>query len=79
MKLKNLHSTVNAHCNVLYCLPQSSDVATVIVAATQVVFTAVAAVIMDKAGRKVLLIFSGRSIFYGIIYLHCFWKERKIL
>lgn len=38
---------------------KSSDVATVIVAATQVVFTAVAAIIMDKAGRKVLLIFSG--------------------
>lgn len=38
---------------------KSSDVATVIVAATQVFFTAVAAVIMDKAGRKVLLILSG--------------------
>ncbi|TRY95842.1 hypothetical protein DNTS_021379 [Danionella cerebrum] len=38
---------------------KSSDVATVIVAATQVIFTAVAALIMDKAGRKLLLIFSG--------------------
>ncbi|NP_997963.1 solute carrier family 2, facilitated glucose transporter member 8 [Danio rerio] len=38
---------------------KSSDVATVIVAATQVVFTAIAALIMDKAGRKVLLILSG--------------------
>lgn len=38
---------------------KSSDIATVVVAATQVVFTAVAALIMDKAGRKVLLIISG--------------------
>ncbi|KAK2911667.1 hypothetical protein QQF64_027481 [Cirrhinus molitorella] len=38
---------------------KSSDVATVIVAATQVLFTAIAATIMDKAGRKVLLILSG--------------------
>ncbi|XP_051960564.1 solute carrier family 2, facilitated glucose transporter member 8 [Xyrauchen texanus] len=38
---------------------KSSDVATVIVAATQVVFTAVAAFVMDRAGRKVLLILSG--------------------
>ncbi|XP_016321314.1 solute carrier family 2, facilitated glucose transporter member 8-like isoform X1 [Sinocyclocheilus anshuiensis] len=38
---------------------ESSDVATVIVAATQVVFTAIAAIIMDKAGRKALLILSG--------------------
>ncbi|XP_046871955.1 solute carrier family 2, facilitated glucose transporter member 8 [Hypomesus transpacificus] len=36
-----------------------SDIATVVVAATQVVFTAVAALIMDKAGRKILLIISG--------------------
>lgn len=75
--MKSLRATVNAHCNVLYCLPQSSDVATVIVAATQVFFTAVAAVIMDKAGRKVLLILSGRRIFCGIIHLHhCFWGEK---
>ncbi|KAA0716368.1 Solute carrier family 2, facilitated glucose transporter member 8 [Triplophysa tibetana] len=38
---------------------KSSDVATVIVAATQVVFTAVAAFVMDRAGRKALLILSG--------------------
>ncbi|KAI2664377.1 Solute carrier family 2, facilitated glucose transporter member 8 [Labeo rohita] len=38
---------------------KSSDVATVIVAATQMLFTAIAAAIMDKAGRKVLLILSG--------------------
>lgn len=44
---------------VMFC-PQSSDVATVIVAATQVVFTAVAAFVMDRAGRKVLLILSGK-------------------
>lgn len=40
--------------------PKSSDVATVIVAATQVVFTAVAAFVMDRAGRKALLILSGK-------------------
>ncbi|XP_043096788.1 solute carrier family 2, facilitated glucose transporter member 8 isoform X3 [Puntigrus tetrazona] len=38
---------------------KNSDQATIIVAATQVVFTAIAAAIMDKAGRKVLLILSG--------------------
>ncbi|XP_029916686.1 solute carrier family 2, facilitated glucose transporter member 8 [Myripristis murdjan] len=38
---------------------KDSDLATVIVALTQVVFTAVAALVMDKAGRKVLLIISG--------------------
>uniref|UniRef100_A0A672PYD6 Solute carrier family 2 member 8 n=1 Tax=Sinocyclocheilus grahami TaxID=75366 RepID=A0A672PYD6_SINGR len=40
---------------------ESSDVATVIVAATQVVFTAIAAIIMDKAGRKALLILSAAA------------------
>ncbi|XP_041098557.1 solute carrier family 2, facilitated glucose transporter member 8 isoform X3 [Polyodon spathula] len=38
---------------------KNSIVATAIVAAVQVVFTAVAALIMDRAGRKVLLIVSG--------------------
>ncbi|XP_028852267.1 solute carrier family 2, facilitated glucose transporter member 8 [Denticeps clupeoides] len=38
---------------------EKSDVATVIVAAIQVVFTGGAALVMDKAGRKVLLILSG--------------------
>ncbi|KAM4617108.1 solute carrier family 2, facilitated glucose transporter member 8 [Polymixia lowei] len=37
----------------------NSDLASVIVGLTQVVFTAVAALIMDKAGRKVLLSISG--------------------
>lgn len=40
---------------------QESDLASVIVGAIQVIFTAVAALIMDKAGRKVLLIISGTS------------------
>lgn len=40
---------------------QESDLASVIVGAIQVVFTAIAALIMDKAGRKVLLIISGTS------------------
>ncbi|XP_037633823.1 solute carrier family 2, facilitated glucose transporter member 8 [Sebastes umbrosus] len=38
---------------------KESDLASVIVALIQVVFTAVAALIMDRAGRKVLLIISG--------------------
>ncbi|KAF7687386.1 solute carrier family 2, facilitated glucose transporter member 8 [Silurus meridionalis] len=38
---------------------QNGNVASVIVGVTQVIFTAVAALIMDRAGRKVLLILSG--------------------
>lgn len=38
---------------------QESDLASVIVGLVQVIFTGVAALIMDKAGRKVLLIISG--------------------
>ncbi|XP_066569325.1 solute carrier family 2, facilitated glucose transporter member 8 isoform X2 [Amia ocellicauda] len=38
---------------------KNSNAATVMVAAVQVVFTAVAALIMDRAGRKLLLILSG--------------------
>ncbi|KAK6312948.1 hypothetical protein J4Q44_G00162950 [Coregonus suidteri] len=41
---------------------KNSNVATVVVAATQVVFTAVAALVMDRAGRKLLLILSGVSM-----------------
>ncbi|XP_014027031.1 solute carrier family 2, facilitated glucose transporter member 8 isoform X2 [Salmo salar] len=41
---------------------QNSNVATVVVAAIQVVFTAVAALVMDRAGRKLLLILSGVSM-----------------
>lgn len=40
---------------------QESDLASVIVGAIQVIFTAAAALIMDKAGRKFLLIISGTS------------------
>lgn len=43
----------------MLCHLQDSDLASVIVGLIQVVFTAVAALIMDKAGRKVLLIISG--------------------
>ncbi|XP_015230038.1 PREDICTED: solute carrier family 2, facilitated glucose transporter member 6 [Cyprinodon variegatus] len=39
---------------------EESDLASVIVALIQVIFTAIAAVIMDRAGRKVLLIISGK-------------------
>nr|XP_057925504.1 solute carrier family 2, facilitated glucose transporter member 8 [Doryrhamphus excisus] len=38
---------------------KESDLASVIVGLIQVVFTAVAALVMDKAGRKVLLVISG--------------------
>lgn len=38
---------------------QESELGSVIVGLIQVVFTAVAALIMDKAGRKVLLTISG--------------------
>ncbi|KAF4074441.1 hypothetical protein AMELA_G00239360 [Ameiurus melas] len=38
---------------------QNGSVASVFVGATQVIFTAVAALVMDRAGRKVLLILSG--------------------
>ncbi|XP_048834954.1 solute carrier family 2, facilitated glucose transporter member 8 [Brienomyrus brachyistius] len=38
---------------------KNSDVASVIVGTFQVIFTALAAVVMDRAGRKVLLIVSG--------------------
>lgn len=41
---------------------KESDLASVIVGLTQVIFTAVAAVIMDRAGRKILLIISGISM-----------------
>ena len=41
---------------------QNSNVATVVVAAIQVVFTAVAALVMDRAGRKLLLILSGAYV-----------------
>ncbi|XP_017283267.1 solute carrier family 2, facilitated glucose transporter member 8 [Kryptolebias marmoratus] len=38
---------------------ENSDLASVIIALIQVVFTAIAALIMDKAGRKILLTISG--------------------
>uniref|UniRef100_A0A3Q2R0F6 Solute carrier family 2 member 8 n=1 Tax=Fundulus heteroclitus TaxID=8078 RepID=A0A3Q2R0F6_FUNHE len=46
------------HCAVAVVL-QESDLASVIVALIQVVFTGIAALIMDRAGRKVLLVVSG--------------------
>uniref|UniRef100_A0A672PYI6 Solute carrier family 2 member 8 n=1 Tax=Sinocyclocheilus grahami TaxID=75366 RepID=A0A672PYI6_SINGR len=51
---------------------ESSDVATVIVAATQVVFTAIAAIIMDKAGRKALLILSAAAAYLTLLTTACF-------
>ncbi|XP_053726710.1 solute carrier family 2, facilitated glucose transporter member 8 [Synchiropus splendidus] len=59
---------------------KQSDLASVIVSLIQVVFTAVAALIMDKAGRKLLLVISGIAMaisttafgvyFYVITELH---------
>lgn len=51
---------------------KGSDVATVIVAVVQVVFTAVAAMLMDRVGRKVLLILSGiaMSVSTGVFGLY---------
>ncbi|XP_071259805.1 solute carrier family 2, facilitated glucose transporter member 8-like isoform X1 [Salvelinus alpinus] len=46
----------------MVCGFENSNVATVVVAAIQVVFTAVAALVMDRAGRKLLLILSGVSM-----------------
>ncbi|MEQ2268332.1 hypothetical protein XENORESO_020311 [Xenotaenia resolanae] len=42
---------------------KDSDLASVIVALIQVIFTGIAALIMDRAGRKALLIISGILIF----------------
>uniref|UniRef100_A0A3B4AZH6 Solute carrier family 2, facilitated glucose transporter member 8 n=1 Tax=Periophthalmus magnuspinnatus TaxID=409849 RepID=A0A3B4AZH6_9GOBI len=41
---------------------QNGDVGSVLVGVTQVVFTAVAALVMDRAGRRLLLIISGVSM-----------------
>lgn len=41
---------------------QDGSLASVIVGATQVIFTALAALIMDRSGRKVLLILSGQHL-----------------
>lgn len=42
-------------------LPQDSSLASVTVGIIQVLFTAVAALIMDRAGRKLLLALSGEA------------------
>lgn len=57
---------------------KSSDVATVIVAAIQVVFTALAALLMDRAGRKVLLVLSGvaMAISTGVFGVY-FWLSNQ--
>lgn len=47
---------------VVIFVSQNGSVASVIVGATQVFFTAVAALVMDRAGRKVLLILSGQYL-----------------
>ncbi|XP_076853854.1 solute carrier family 2, facilitated glucose transporter member 8 [Brachyhypopomus gauderio] len=53
---------------------KNSDVASVVVGATQVVFTAVAAFIMDRAGRKVLLVFSGVAMCVSEIVFGVYFK-----
>lgn len=42
-------------------LPQDSSLASVVVGVIQVLFTAVAALIMDRAGRRLLLVLSGEG------------------
>lgn len=64
-------------------VPQESDLASVIVGAIQVIFTAAAALIMDKAGRKFLLIISGtlrhqenRSLVsFQRMHMRPFWSQ----
>ncbi|TNM90068.1 hypothetical protein fugu_004302 [Takifugu bimaculatus] len=46
---------------------ENSDLASVLVGLIQVIFTGVAALIMDKAGRKILLIISGFALGWGPI------------
>ncbi|KAL6465473.1 hypothetical protein MHYP_G00256060 [Metynnis hypsauchen] len=53
---------------------KNGNIATVVVAATQVVFTAVAAIIMDRAGRKVLLILSGVAMCVSEAALGIYFK-----
>lgn len=53
---------------------KSSDVATVIVAAIQVIFTGFAAFIMDRAGRKVLLILSGVTMCVSEVVFGVYFK-----
>lgn len=47
--------------NTLGPCPQESSLASVIVGVIQVLFTAVAALVMDRAGRRVLLTLSGEA------------------
>ncbi|KAI4876571.1 hypothetical protein NFI96_016601 [Prochilodus magdalenae] len=53
---------------------KNGSVASVVVAATQVVFTAIAAVIMDRAGRKVLLIVSGVAMCLSEVVFGVYFK-----
>uniref|UniRef100_W5M2R0 Solute carrier family 2, facilitated glucose transporter member 8 n=1 Tax=Lepisosteus oculatus TaxID=7918 RepID=W5M2R0_LEPOC len=53
---------------------KASSVATVIVAAIQVVFTALAALIMDRAGRKVLLVLSGLAMAVSTAVFGAYFK-----
>lgn len=55
---------------------QNSSLASVIVGLIQVVFTAVAALIMDKAGRKILLIISG---IIAVYYMHWFLDDPTLV
>lgn len=57
-------------CTISQNIFQNSSLASVIVGLIQVVFTAVAALIMDRAGRKILLIISG--IFTLFFYMEWF-------
>ncbi|XP_026177905.1 solute carrier family 2, facilitated glucose transporter member 8 [Mastacembelus armatus] len=60
---------------------KASDLASVIVGLIQVVFTAVAALIMDRAGRKILLIISGVAMAISTtafgVYFHLMSKLHR--
>lgn len=51
-------------------MSQNGSLASVIVGATQVIFTAVAALVMDRAGRKFLLILSGQHLPFILLRLY---------
>lgn len=53
--------------------PQDSSLASVIVGIIQVLFTAMAALIMDKAGRRLLLTLSGEAQGQGLSPLKVGW------
>lgn len=54
---------------------QDSSLASVIVGIIQVLFTAMAALIMDRAGRRLLLVLSGEACGQGLSYVLAQWSR----